>query len=151
MTQVSKYPISKDVADRIFEVFIKSLIKIKNDKDAKDLADDLFSPTEKIMLAKRLAIAFLLMRGYQYREISKLIKVSLTTIANVNLSLNYGKGGYKRILESIAKEEKLEEFFENIAEKLLSVPAKSLKGGGVWRYLHQEVKQAKRKRQRSAF
>ncbi|MBI2189955.1 MAG: hypothetical protein HYU49_00240, partial [Candidatus Levybacteria bacterium] len=100
MTQVSKYPISKDVADRIFEVFIKSLIKIKNDKDAKDLADDLFSPTEKIMLAKRLAIAFLLMRGYQYREISKLIKVSLTTIANVNLSLNYGKGGYKRILES---------------------------------------------------
>lgn len=64
MAQVSKYPISKDVADRIFDVFIKSFIKVKNVQDAQNLANDLFSPTEKIMLAKRLAIAFLLMREY---------------------------------------------------------------------------------------
>ena len=77
MTQVSKYPISKDVADRIFEVFVKTLLKIKTYKEAESFTYDLFSPVEKIMLAKRIAIAFLLMKGYQYREISRLLRVSL--------------------------------------------------------------------------
>lgn len=45
MGQVSKYPISKDAADRIFDVFIKCFIKVKNSKDAQILANDLFTPT----------------------------------------------------------------------------------------------------------
>ena len=73
MGQVSKRLISKEIADRIFDVFVKSFIKIRNVEDAQKLADDLFSPTERIMLAKRLAIAFLLMKGYEYREINKLL------------------------------------------------------------------------------
>jgi len=145
MPQVSNYPISKEVADRIFDVFIKTLVMVKNKNEADDFADDLFSPTEKIMLAKRIAIAFLLIKGYQYREIRTILKVSLTTIGSVSLSLKYGKGGYVRIINRIAKEEKLEEFFKNITEKLLSVPAASGKGGAVWRYLNREVKNSKKK------
>src|SRR3989338_6618179 len=99
MTQVSKYPISKEVADRLFEVFIKSLLNVRNNREAQDFVYDLFSPTEKIMLAKRIAIAFLLLKGYQYREISKLLRVSLTTIGSVNLSLKLGRGAYQKILE----------------------------------------------------
>lgn len=146
MAQVSKYPISKDVADRIFDVFIKSLIKVKNSRDAHNLANDLFSPVERIMLAKRLSIAFLLMKGYEYREISKLLRVSLTTIASVNSSLRYGHDGYKTILERIAKEENLEEFFLNVAEKSLTLPAKAPTGGGSWRYLLEEVRKSQRKK-----
>lgn len=151
MAQVSKYPISKDIADRIFDVFIKSLIKIKNATDAQNLADDLFSPTEKVMLAKRLAIAFLLMKGYQYREISKLLRVSVTTIASVNLSLKYGSNGYKAILERISKEEQLEEFFLGIAEKLFSIPASGGKGSGAWRYLRDEARKSKDKKLQHSF
>lgn len=146
MTQVSKYPIPKNVADRIFTVFIKTLINIKNEDDAQKLADDLFSPTEKVMFAKRLAIAFLLMKDYQYREISKLLRVSLTTIASINISLKFGKGGYTQILERIAKEENLEEFFLNIAEKFLTIPAQVPTGGGSWRYLLNEIRKTKRKK-----
>lgn len=146
MTQVSKYPIPKNVADRIFDIFIKTLIKIRDSSDAQNLASDLFSPTERIMLAKRLAIAFLLMKDYPYREISKLLRVSLTTIASVNLSLKFGSGGYTTILERISREEKLEEFFLNIAEKSLSLPAKVSTGGGSWRYLLEEVRKSKKKK-----
>lgn len=145
MAQVSKYPISKDVADRIFEVFIKVLLKIKNFEEAERFTYDLFSPVEKIMIAKRIAIAFLLMKGYQYREISRLLRVSLTTIGSVNLALKLGKGGYQSILEKIAKEEKLEEFFLSVAEKLLSPLALPSKGAA-WRYLLKEVQESKRKR-----
>lgn len=146
MAQVSRYPIPKEVADRIFDIFIKTLIKVKYESEAKNLASDLFSPTEKIMLAKRLSIAFLLMKDYEYREISRMLKVSLTTIASVSLSLKFGSNGYKVILERIAKEEKLEEFFLNIAEKSLSLPAKVPTGGGSWRYLLEEVRKSKKKK-----
>ncbi len=151
MAQVSKYPISKDVADRIFDVFIKSLIKVKNVLDAQNLANDLFSPTEKVMLAKRLVIAFLLMKEYEYREISKLLRVSLGTIASVNLSLKHGSDGYKTILDRISKEESLEDFFSNTAEKLLSIPASGGKGSGVWRSLRDEVKKSKNKKLHRQF
>ena len=146
MAQISKYPISKDIADRIFDIFIKTLIKIRSESDAQNLANDLFSPTERIMFAKRLSIAFLLMKGYEYRKIRQILKVSLTTIASVNISLKFGSSGYKAILERISKEEKLEEFFLNIAEKSLSLPAKVPAGGGSWRYLLEEVRKSKRKK-----
>ncbi len=147
MAQVSKYPISKDVADRIFEVFIKSLTKIKNHKEAQDFAYDLFSPTEKVMLAKRMAIAFLLMKGYQYREISRLLRVSSATVGSINISLKLGRGAYETILTRIAKEEKLERFFMDISEKVLSVMALPKSSAG-WRYLRDEVRKSKYKKER---
>lgn len=150
MGQVSKYPISKDIADRIFDVFIKSFIKVRNSKDAQILANDLFTPTERIMLAKRLAIAFCLMKGYEYREISKLLRVSLTTIASVNMTLKYGSDGYKTILERINKEEKLEDLFKSIADKILAAGSYS-KGGGTWRYLRAELQKSRDKKLKQSF
>ncbi|MBI2039945.1 hypothetical protein HYT18_02640 [Candidatus Microgenomates bacterium] len=150
MGQISKYPISKDVADRIFDVFIKSFIKVKNDKDAQILANDLFTPTERIMLAKRLAIAFCLMQGYEYREISKLLRVSVTTVASVNMTLKYGSNGYRTILERINKEEKLEDLFKNIAEKVLAMGSYG-KGSGTWRYLRAEVQKSRDKKLKKPF
>ncbi len=145
MSQISKYPISKNVSDRIFNIFIKSLVKA-NSKTAQKLVNDLFSSTERIMLAKRLAIAFLLMKNYEYREISKLLRVSLGTIASVNRSLSLGNSGYQIILESINKEEGLDKFFLDTADKLLSIPAKSGMGSGSWRYLPDQVRKIKFKK-----
>lgn len=148
MPQVSKYPISKAVADRIFGVLIKALTKFKDKNEADDFAYDLFSPTERIMLAKRVAIAYLLLKSYQYREISKILRVSLTTIGSVSLCLKSGRGAYEKILDRITKEESLDEFFTQVAEKLLSIPASAAKGGGAWRYLRDEVRKSKRRNQK---
>lgn len=150
MAQISKYPISKDVADRIFDVFIKSFIKVKNGKDAQILANDLFTPTERIMLAKRLAIAFCLMKEYEYREISKLLRVSLTTIASINMKLKYGSNGYQTILERLNKEEKLEDLFKNTADKILAA-GKYGQGSGTWRYLRAEVQKSRDKKSKLPF
>lgn len=148
MSQVSKYPISKDVAERIFDIFIKTLIKIKDNASAQKLTDDLFTPTEKIMIAKRLSISFLLLKGYQYNDIKQLLRVSSPTIAAVGRSLRYGSGGYGIILESINKEEHLEKFFLEMGEKILSIPARIPKGGSSWRYLREEVKKIRQDKQK---
>lgn len=145
MAQVSKYPISKEVYDRIFEIFLKVLVKIKDPIEAEEVTQSLLTPTERIMLAKRLSIAFLLTKGYKFREIQKVIKVSLATVASVNLVKQYGSVGYKKIIEKIMQEEKVKDFLEKAVIKILSVPASSAKGGGTWRYLKQEVEKEREK------
>lgn len=143
MTQVSRYPISTKVADRIFEVFLKTLVEIKSNKEADQFISDLLTPTEKIMLAKRLAIAFLLEKGYDYRTIQKIIRVSAPTITSVNNARKYGSEGYKRLVAKIIKEEKLISFFDETVEKLLSIPSELERGRGSWSYLKDQAKKRK--------
>lgn len=146
MTQVSKYPIPKEIADRIFDVFLKTLVEIQNKEEADQFMSDFLTPTEKIMLAKRLAIAFLLEKGYDYRTIQRMIRVSAATITSVNIVRKYGSNGYKNLIGKILRDESLKRFLENVAIKLLSLPAASTKGGGAYRYLKQELEKGKRKR-----
>src|SRR3989344_8188699 len=150
MTQVSKYPISKKVADRIFEVFLKTIVEIKNNKEADEFISDLLTPTEKIMLAKRLAIAFLLEKGYDYRTIQKIIRVSAPTITSVNTARKYGSEGYRNLIERIVKEEKLVKFLDDVIIKVLSIPAGKGKGSGAWTYLKQKAEEQSKKN-RKAF
>ncbi len=37
MSQVSKYPIKKEIADRIFEILIKTLVKIKDKEEIESI------------------------------------------------------------------------------------------------------------------
>jgi TrpR-related protein YerC/YecD len=150
MTQVSRYPISKKVADRIFEVFLKTLVEIKSNEEADQFISDLLTPTEKIMLAKRLAIAYLLEKGYDYRTIQKIIRVSAPTITSVNNARRYGKEGYRRLISKITRDEKLKDFFDEVVVKLLSAPSALEKGRGTWSYLRDMVEEQKRKK-RKAF
>lgn len=145
MAQVSKYPISKEIYDRIFEIFLYTLINIRDKREAEEFTSSLLSPVERIMLAKRLAIAFLLEKGYEYREIQKIIRVSLPTIASVSFVKQYGGEGYKKVVRKIIKEEKINDLLEKSVLKVLDFPAKATKGSGVWRYLKQEVEKERRK------
>ena len=147
MAQVSKYPISKDVYDRCWEIFAKTLVNIKNPDEAQEIINDLLTPTERIMLTKRMAIAMLLSQGYEYREVMKILKVSFPTISAVSNSLKFGGNGYKKAINNILKDEKMKEFFNQIAQNLVAIPAKSGAGSGAWKYLKQELhKSSKDKR-----
>ncbi|MDO8620980.1 MAG: YerC/YecD family TrpR-related protein [Candidatus Levybacteria bacterium] len=149
MTQVSKYPISKEIADRIFEIFLKSLVKIHTQGEADQFISDLLTPTEKIMLAKRLTIALLLQKDYDYRTIQKIIRVSAPTITSVNMAIRYGSEGYRNLLNKILKEEKLIDMIDESVSKVLSFPTKARKGGTVWRYLKQEVDKHREKNKKA--
>lgn len=142
MTQISKYPISDKIYQRILEIFLKSLVKIETNDEAQQFIKDFLSPTEQIMLAKRLAIAFLLEQNYEFREISRILRVSLTTIARVSLMRKIGGVGYQKIIHKLLNEEQLKEFLGNIAESLTGLMSAG-KGSTTWRYLNQELKNKK--------
>lgn len=146
MTQVSKYPISNEVYERISEIFFKVLISIGTKSEASNFIKDFLTPTEQIMLAKRLAIVFLLEKDYDYRTISKVLRVSLPTIARVNLMRKYGSQGYGIMLKKLLNEEQIKTFLLKIGEALTEVVGKGGKGSGLWRYLHQELKRKRREK-----
>lgn len=114
MTQVSRLPLRKEIENRIFEIFLISLGKVKAKNDVKNFIDDLLSPTEQIMLAKRLSIAYLLGNGYDQRAISKLLKVSLSTVNRVSLRMQIGGLGFKKLFMQISIEEKLDNFWHKL-------------------------------------
>ena len=145
MAQISKYPISNNVYERILEIFFKTLIKIQTENEAEQFIKDFLTPTEKIMLAKRLAIAFLLEKEYDYRTISGILRVSLPTVASVNVARKYGGKGYQKMINKLLKEEKIKDFLFKVGE-ILTEPAKRGKGSNMWRYLNLELKKKAREK-----
>ena len=145
MTQISKYPITDNVYQRILDIFFKSLVEIKTGDEAKQFIKDFLSPTEQIMLSKRLAIAFLLEKKYEFRQISRILRVSLTTVAKVSMMRKYGGEGYQKIINKILREEQVKDFLEKVGESLTEVVSKG-KGSATWRYLNQELKTKRQSR-----
>lgn len=123
MTQVSKRYLSPEAQKRMHTILIKAIVKANSKGDVIHLLTDLLSRTEQLMLAKRLAIAYLLIKKeYTHREISKILKVSVTTIQRVTLSLNLDGNGYRKVIKSLMNEEKVEDFMNKIADVITSIP-----------------------------
>ncbi|OGG14920.1 hypothetical protein A2875_03085 [Candidatus Gottesmanbacteria bacterium RIFCSPHIGHO2_01_FULL_46_14] len=121
MTQISKYPLRKEIENRMLEVFLDSIGMVKTREHVQKLIDDLFSPTERVMLAKRLSIALLLLKKYDQRTVARILNVSLGTVNKVSLALQKGNGGYELVVNSIVRQEKFHAFLEKIDETLVDI------------------------------
>lgn len=127
MTQISKRPLSPGLDNRLQELLLQSLIKVGNSKDASNFLADILTPTEKTMIAKRLAIALLLNRGWDQEAIDDYLKVSLGTIQTVKRNLNSDLGGFRKIISKLEKSREWEQikldlgqaFEEIIADRVI--------------------------------
>lgn len=99
----------------MFETLWEVISKINSRSEIKDFVSDILSPTEKTMIAKRLAIASLLLRGYNYEAIKDLLKVSQSTISKVAIPLNNNMG-YKTAINKVARSQATKEFLQDIAK-----------------------------------
>jgi uncharacterized protein YerC len=142
MPQVSKRYIGKDINERINDIFLKTILSFHSRKELSAFLQEFLTPTEKIMLSKRISIAFLLAKEYTYEQISHILKVSTTTVGNVAMSYKY-LPNLKKVIDTVQKDEKIEEFLLNIAEKGTSILARSGGKGKSWKYLSNEVKKKK--------
>lgn len=114
MSQVSKRYLHKKVEERILDLFWTSFSMLSTKQKVIVFLDSLLSPTEKIMLSKRLAIALMLLKGYSHPTINERLKVSDSTIWNIKLNLDYKGKGYQKIIEQIMGKEKWEKFWQDL-------------------------------------
>lgn len=94
--------------------FFDMIIALKNQKDAENFFKDLLTPSESLMIVRRIAIAKMLLEGFNFDEIRKELKVGYNTINIVGRWLYSGFGGY---LNEIKKVKNKKEFQQRVPDR----------------------------------
>ncbi|PIV11245.1 hypothetical protein COY13_02055 [Candidatus Roizmanbacteria bacterium CG_4_10_14_0_2_um_filter_36_35] len=113
MTRISRLPVSDKVLEKLFDLFFEAVGKQTEEEEFSQVIYDLLSPTERIMIAKRVAIIYLLMKKIDYFNISDVLKVTPNTIAKFQMIRKNSKG-IVRSLKNIVRNEKIANFFEKL-------------------------------------
>jgi uncharacterized protein YerC len=100
MTNVSKHPLTTTQEAELFSQ-LGVLFSKRNPQQAQELFDDLLSQTEKIMLAKRLAILVMLYKKQSLYFIAQTLHVSSATVARLQECLEHDQ--FDHILKTLEK------------------------------------------------
>lgn len=148
---ISRRILNQELEKYIFELFIKSIGDLRDPEEIKNFLEDLLSPTERIMLVKRLSIAILLEKNYTYEQISQILKVSSPTINKVGLTLKIGASGYQKVVSKIIKGQKKEELADKIEEILIELSPEKRYGSIAYEKKRQEGKELITRRRRRSL
>jgi TrpR-related protein YerC/YecD len=113
---ISGKAINPRISQEIENHFILVLTDLKNKDEAASFFHDFLTPSEQVVLMKRLAIAVLLHTGKSYEVIKDQLKVSSATISFVSEQLK--KPGFKAALQKIKEDEWAEGVISSFAKLL---------------------------------
>jgi len=143
MVQLSKHKLPKEILTKLLGLFFETLGKRNNKDEFQEIINDLFSETEQIMIIKRIAIIYLLLKDIDNSAISSSLKVSLATICKFSFLVKKDKGIAKYLKNRLFKE-KIVDFFDDIFYELFARPGKS---GTNWKIGWQYKLEMERKKQ----
>jgi len=106
MSQISRNPLKKKTEEKLLKIFFKTIDDLRGEEGVEKFFGDLLTPTEKVMLSKRLGIAVLLTKGATYGEISEALNVTSGTINKISDWLKLGGEGFGKSVELIIRKEK---------------------------------------------
>ena len=87
--------------DELFE----AILSLKSVEECYSFFEDACTVKEILDIAQRLKTARMLSEGANYQEINKETGCSTATISRVRRCLEYGSGGYRTVLDRVAKKE----------------------------------------------
>ncbi|OGI89674.1 hypothetical protein A2911_02635 [Candidatus Nomurabacteria bacterium RIFCSPLOWO2_01_FULL_40_15] len=116
MPHVSSKKLDPKLLEKLSRKLLAVLEKAQNKQSFSSVVNELFTSTEKIMLAKRLAIILMLSSRVPQHKVVDILKVSPSTVAKTSLQIEIGK--YKNILK-ISKKEKMD--IEKLVWNILTV------------------------------
>lgn len=112
--------LSRAEEEKLLIEFCKAIVELKTPNEAAHFVKDLLSKQEARMLAKRIAIARLLIEGNSYETIKQKLNVSYGTIARVNQWLQTSGEGYRLIVQRVKPEKSSQQEFIEEMEKPVS-------------------------------
>lgn len=130
MPHISKKRLDQKVFLAMYERFQTALTSLRNKKESGKLIRELLTPTERIMIAKRIAIVYMLHTGHSIYEVEQTLKVSPSTAARY--SLKSDSSDFTFLVSLIKKNEGLGKIFDTL-EQLLTHRAR---GKGRWDFLN---------------
>lgn len=79
----------------------EAVLSLESIDECADFFEDICTIKELQDLSQRLTVAQMLNDGKKYQMIEEITGASTATISRVNKCLNYGSGGYRKVLERI--------------------------------------------------
>jgi len=117
MIRISYLKIKEEDYEKIFSIFYKVLGETEDKDEFNKILFDLLTPAERIMLIKRIAIIYLLLKDIDYRTICEVLKVSNGTVNKYKLLMENSEG-IVPVLKTMIKQEKIWLFFEDIFSQI---------------------------------
>lgn len=111
MANVSKKKLKKEIFNKIHNRFIKTVVDLHG-KSGSVFVEELFTPTEKVMFAKRLAGLLMLAQGISSYKVSKLLRLSLSTTARMRIDSKSGK--YSSVAEIVKRKKDRDKFWAEL-------------------------------------
>lgn len=143
MTQVSKYPLDRDLENEIYRKFWHSVSFLRDADVVASFFSDFLTETEILMLAKRFTIAVLLTRGRRPKDIKTLLHVSNSATGAVGAWLKNAKPKTLATLERVIKESQWESLIDKIDALIDTLPPRY---GTDWQRVGKEKWLRKRER-----
>ncbi|MBI5123275.1 hypothetical protein HZA75_05450 [Candidatus Roizmanbacteria bacterium] len=143
MAQISKRNIDQEKLTRIYDLFFDLLLSITDKEEADRIFNELLTSTEKVMIAKRVACFYLLLKKVSVHEIGDTLKLSTSTTTYFKHFLDRSLT-IKEYLSNKLKNEKVKNLFEDIFVEIFHG---TLKKGSNWSQDKQIYYQHQRKRQ----
>ncbi|TSC63851.1 MAG: hypothetical protein G01um1014106_363 [Parcubacteria group bacterium Gr01-1014_106] len=104
-------------------------VRVLRKNDVGRFLSDLLTPSEVLMLGRRIRIAKALLAGDRYEEIAYKHKVSFSTIQLVDRAIQRGLEGYRRTLRRVSQKKRGVKISNETIETLRHLP-----GAGYFRF-----------------
>jgi uncharacterized protein YerC len=131
MVNISKKKIEENVFVSINKRFVDTIYNLGSKKSIKLFLEDILTPSEKIVLIKRLAIIFMLYEHISMYRIHKILNVSESTVKKIALEVE--KGEHLCITKIVEKKKNRDLFWADI-EVILRCGMPEM-GKGRWKFL----------------
>ena len=132
MPHISSKKLKRENLQKLYDEFSAALEKSAQKSWVKLFLNDFLTRTEKIMLAKRFSVIYLLSKDVPVTYIAEVLFMSPATVSR--MSFRYEIGKYSSLLKTIQKENK---DIWKILEKILRGGLPPRAGRGRWKFLYQ--------------
>ena len=129
MPHVSQRYLKKDSFKILMRQFVNALEEADDRARVAPMLRELFTKTEKVMFAKRIALIYLLSKDVPFEKIEELLHLSPVTISKYSLRMEMDK--YKQTIAIVNRKGK----FMDILEKILQAGMPP-RGRGRWKKIN---------------
>lgn len=126
MPHISRIKLNKKLEQELIETLELVLIKLTRAEEMKGFLLSLLTPTERLMLAKRLAIIILLKEKLPESHIADALHVTRGTVARMQLFLEARGQGYE-VAMHVLQNEKL---MQDLKEVLIKLAGYTIRAAG---------------------
>jgi len=110
MPHLSRFKLNKKAEDELIKNLELILAKLSKEEEMKEFLLSLLTSTERLMLAKRLAMAVLIKEGVAESHISDTLHVTRETVSRMQLFLEARGKGYESAFKKLRNDKLLREF-----------------------------------------